>query len=77
MFDMFCPECEESVPDIEGSYIECFGTEEFWGARVSTDDSEFEVGHIPACETCGRVTLTDDQVTDFFWQNVYGDLGWD
>lgn len=66
-FSMQCPVCDGEVEDIEGTYIECRGREEFWGRPVATDDSEFEVDHIPECPTCRRVTLDPAAVSDWFW----------
>lgn len=66
-FSMQCPVCDGEVEDIEGTYIECRGREEFWGAPVVTDESEFAVEHIPECPDCGKVTLENQQIHDFFW----------
>lgn len=66
-FSMPCPECDADVDDIEGTYTECWGREEFWGAPVVTDESEFEVDHIPECPSCKRVTLDPGVVSDWFW----------
>lgn len=66
-FAMECPVCDDEIEDIEGAYIEARGREEFWGQPVTTDESEFEVETIPPCPSCGRVTLTPEQVAEHFW----------
>lgn len=67
-FSVQCPDCDEDVEDVEVEYTECYGREEFWGAPVRTNDSEMEVLVIPKCPRCNRVTVTDEAVTQQFWE---------
>lgn len=68
VFTMRCPVCGGDVEDIEGTFTEGARTEVFWGAPVFLDESEFDVETIPACERCGKVTVTVDAAENWFWE---------
>ncbi len=72
VFSMLCPECDDEIVDIEVEASSGSRTENFWGARVRVDESECEVDVLPPCDTCGEVTVSEDEVIDHYWMKVAG-----